>query len=376
MNMADFSSRKQPVPVHEWPDPFRKADGSRVRTPEEWSAQREYLKDMLRHCMYGHMPPAPANTKGELLYSRSIYQGRAVAETIRITFGPDDLSEHQVAMIVHMTRPSGEGKVPVITWNQFKGSYGCPEEEYLVCEQGYAIVEFDKEQLAPDSAKAADGPLAHAYPDYDWGAIAMWSWGHSRVIDYLATTSYADMDKIVATGHSRGGKVAICAAIYDERIALCGANGSGCGGAGCFRYLGGRLGEGTGRCETVSHITKSFPYWWNKKFCEYGKKENADCIPFDLHFLKALIAPRALITTDGLGDTWANPYGTQITWMAADEVYHFLGAGGRNALHIREGGHEYMGSDWLVLADFCDMIFFGKEKKSNLVTSSRKEMEG
>ena len=52
-------------------------------------------------------------------------------------------------------------------------------------------------------------------------------------VDYLFTTDWADTDKIIATGHSRGGKVALCAAIYDERIALCAPNGSGCGGAGC-----------------------------------------------------------------------------------------------------------------------------------------------
>ena len=46
------------------------------------------------------------------------------------------------------------------------------------------------------------------------------------------TTDWADTDKIIATGHSRGGKVALCAAIYDERIALGAPNGSGCGGAG------------------------------------------------------------------------------------------------------------------------------------------------
>ena len=50
-----------------------------------------------------------------------------------------------------------------------------------------------------------------------------------------------------------------------------------------------------------------------------------------LHFLRACIAPRPVITTEGLSDTWANPYGSQITWRAADEVYLFLGAAGKNA---------------------------------------------
>ena len=118
-----------------------------------------------------------------------------------------------------LIRPAKEGKVPVITWNQFKGRHGSPDEEDAVLNHGYAIIEFEKEQLAADSADAIHGPLATTYPGYTWGAIAMWAWAQSRVVDYLATTDYADMNRIVATGHSRGGKVALCATIYDERFA-------------------------------------------------------------------------------------------------------------------------------------------------------------
>ena len=155
-----FLPKEELQRICELPDPFVKEDGSRVQSAEEWTGQREYLKEMLAHYMYGHMPPAPTNTKGELLYSRKIYGGKAIAETIRITFGPDDKKEHQVSMLVHMTRPVREGKVPVITWNQFKGRYGCPEEEKVVVEHGYAVAEFDKEDLAADSALAMQGPLA------------------------------------------------------------------------------------------------------------------------------------------------------------------------------------------------------------------------
>ena len=169
----NFLPKEELPRICELPDPFLKPDGSRVKTVKEWVSHREYLKEMLAHYMYGHMPPAPANTRGELLYSRRIYGGKALAETVRITFGPDDEPAHQVSMLVHITRPSCEEKVPVITWNQFKGRYGCPEEEKLVCGYGYAIAEFDKEDLAADSVKAMEGPLAKAYPEYDWGAIAM-----------------------------------------------------------------------------------------------------------------------------------------------------------------------------------------------------------
>ena len=69
-------------------------------------------------------------------------------------------------------------------------------------------MEFDKEQLAPDNGDAVSGVVVKAFPECDWGAIAMWAWGQSRLMDYLFTTGWADANKIIATGHSCGGKVA------------------------------------------------------------------------------------------------------------------------------------------------------------------------
>ena len=221
MNKYDFSPKSELKAIHELPDPFLKPDGTRVQTREEWPEQREYLKAMLTHYLYGTMPPPPGNTRGKVTFSRKVYNGRAIAETVHITCGPEDAIQFDCELI----RPAKEGKVPVITWNQFKDRHGSPDEEDAVLNHGYAIIEFEKEQLAQDNANAIHGPLAKAYPGYTWGAIAMWAWAQSRVVDYLATTEYADMDRIVATGHSRGGKVALCAAIYDERFALCAASG-------------------------------------------------------------------------------------------------------------------------------------------------------
>ncbi len=392
----EFPSKENLPRINELPDPFLKPDGSRVATPEEWPEQREYLKAMLSHYMYGEVPPAPQKVEGVILSSIGAYGGRAIEEMVEISFSPDDRPDVRVAFLARVLRPNVKDRVPVFVWNQFSETrfQGCPIEEEVVCGRGYAIVEFLREQLAPDSVEAMGGQLAQAYPNYSWGTIAMWSWGSSRVIDYLETTAWADMDEIIATGHSRGGKSALHTAIYDERVALCAANGSGCGGGGCLRFLGSRLGEGYGRCETAGWIYDCFPYWWTDEFGEFGKRQNglnhgnmagvdmtaviksmtrpmaADGVeeefylPFDLHFVKALVAPRALICTEGSGDTWANTYGTHITWIAADEVFQFLGAAGRNALHYREGQHDYLSADWLATVDFCDQIFFGKKAVS------------
>ena len=146
------------------------------------------------------------------------------------------------------------------------------------------------------------------------------------------------------------------------------------------------MGEGIGICETAGSIEDVFPFWWSDNFGEFGKRvatytrsnaplfedfqqaagmlqsqvlgktQDEDRLPFDLHFLRACIAPRPVITTEGLSDTWANPYGSQLTWRAADEVYQFLGAAGKNALAMRDGPHEYQKLDWIHVIAFCETI--------------------
>ena len=39
-----------------------------------------------------------------------------------------------------------------------------------------------------------------AYPGYDWGILAGWAWGASRVADYLETDPAIDKTKLIITG--------------------------------------------------------------------------------------------------------------------------------------------------------------------------------
>ena len=58
------------------PDPFLKPDGKRVTTPEEWPAQREYLRAILQEYMWGHIPPRPDQKWGVVHLSRATGQER------------------------------------------------------------------------------------------------------------------------------------------------------------------------------------------------------------------------------------------------------------------------------------------------------------
>ena len=77
-------------------------------------------------------------------------------------------------------------------------------------------------------------------------------------------------------------------------------------------------------------------------------------MPFDQHYLKALVAPRALVSAEGFGDLWSNPSGTYQSFDAAREVYRFLGAEQQIGIWYREGGHDHGAADWHAFLEFLD----------------------
>ena len=384
MSQYTFPDSGTVEPIDYLPDPFLRADGSRVTDPADWPEQREYLKQMLAHYFYGTQPEYINDTVGEIREQRLIFDGQAIEEELTIYFGP----KRRYSFPARIVRPNLPGKFPIVTYNRTQ------RRPYIflhqtVVERQYVLAEFDKEDLAADSPRFYESLLHKDHPECTWGAIALWSWGHRRLADYVLTQDYCHPEQLIATGHSRGGKIALCTAIYDERFAVAAPSGSGCGGAGCLRYLGTRLGKNIGFVETIGLMMALVPYWCTPLFAEFGRKyphfyedrvyeyalrhpeiprlHREMHLPFDLHTAKALVAPRALISVEGLSDDWANPYGTQVTWRAADEVFQFLGAYGKNALHFRTGPHDYNTYDVTAILDFCDALFFGKPFNRELI---------
>jgi hypothetical protein len=336
---------KLPI-IKELPDPFRMNSGKRVSNQEDWLRRREELKETLLYYEYGHLAPAPGESKAVEVSARRVEEFDASEKLLSLSVGADQ----KLSFRLILTIPSGKGPFPVVVkgdlcWGRIPASILA-----AAVRRGYIVAEFDRTEIAPDIADRTKGvyPL---YPGNDWAALAAWAWGYHRTVDYLLTRSYVDKKRIAVTGHSRGGKAVLLAGALDERIALTAPNGSGCGGGGCYRVQGEKS-------EDIGAITKRFPYWFHPRLALFvGHVEQ---LPFDQHFLKALVAPRALLSTEALGDLWANPLGSQVSYLAAKEVYRFLGVTNRIGIHFREGKHEQNVEDWNVLLDFADAQFFGK----------------
>ena len=354
-------------PTWELPNPFYKADGSIMSTKAEWEEKRKAYLELLSEMYYGKMPGRPQTLTASELSNETICQNTVCHKVVRLCAQGE---EAPVFFNVHVYRPvmpCEEKLIPVV----IPAADTLPKEIIsMATGQGFEICSFEIAEAAPDDKeKIWEGGCAKAYPGYTWRALAMWAWLQSRVIDWLETQENVDVTKTVVTGHSRMGKAALCCGIYDERAAVVAPAGSGCGGMASMRLSGCRLGENIGLSERIGVMLNKerFPYWLMENVADYGTpdgktrfRENE--IPFDANILGACVAPRRLILVEGLDDDWINPFGTQVSWLAASEVFEFLGVKERSAIHYREGGHAYTKQDWSVVLDFTKVQLCGKEK--------------
>ncbi len=341
--------------LSEVPNPFQFCNGEIVKTIDDWKRRREEIKEILMYYEYGHMPPAPPIKSSKLLSEIELDDSKILMREYKVTYGPP---EFDIDVILYLPNTKSNS-YPVLLfipkfWKQNDDNLNiarkCVARNYVLCV-------FNKDMLDDDSG-SRDQKIYKLYPEYDWGSLAVWGWGALRVLDFLETLPIIDTKHLALTGHSRRGKASLWASANDERIPLVIPQSSGTGGCGSYWIVG----KGA---ETLKAITTDVaPYWFVPRLKSFVGKENK--LPFDQHFLKALIAPRAQFSRESLGDLWANPKGTQAMHLYTLPVYEFLNAKDNIYIHFREGGHALQDSDWDLVLDFCDFYFFGKEPPKGL----------
>jgi hypothetical protein len=349
----------------ELPNLFCFENGRQVRNVKDWRARRKELLKLILDIEYGQLPPVPSRTEGMELHSHIISELIGARHTqYRLITG----RKRSVQFLLNVLVPPGGGPFPVVLTGDDCWRDVADNIARKVLKRKYILAEFNRAEIVPDHFQSVRGTgLRCVYPKGTYGALAAWAWGFHRCVDFLMTLPCVDTTRIAVTGHSRGGKAALLAGATDERIALTAPNNSGCGGAGCFRL------QGPGS-ETLADILRSYPHWFSCRLKAFAGKEYL--LPFDQHSLKALVAPRALLSTEALNDLWANPSGTLQTYIAAHEIYRFLGAEDRIGIWYREGGHEHGPADWSALLDFMDWQFHGKKPRRRFNVNPYRNLPG
>jgi len=104
-------------------------------------------------------------------------------------------------------------------------------------------------------------------------------------------------------------------------------------------------------------------FWFGKQFAQM-RHHDAD-LPYDNHFLHALVAPRGLLLTEAYEDFAANPAGTYAAARATQKIYQLLDHPDHIGWAYRESGHAHTPEDYTALLDFMDVHLHNRPLKRN-----------
>lgn len=349
------------------PEILTSLSGARIASADMWEKhRRDEIHTLFENFVYGVAPNCPEDMRFSVKTSereRSITQKKA------------DIIFSNFKISADIFIPTGNTqKLPayLLCMHQFE-ERSCNTDKKLdfeivpildIVKRGYAAVIMKTSQICPDiftDEPYGDGIFKWMnYPkrDNSWSIIAAWSWGLSRVMDYLQTDEDIDEKRVAVIGHSRSGKAALWAAASDKRFAMVVSNNSGCTGAAMTR---GKKGE------HVKDINDKF-HWFCENYIKYN--DNEELLPVDQHMMLALIAPRPLYVASSSQDEWADPDSELLSCRLASEVYNLYSLDGiiapekiaentpyhegTIAYHRKTGKHSLTKQDWKLFLKFSD----------------------
>ncbi|GGF19446.1 hypothetical protein GCM10011383_33780 [Hymenobacter cavernae] len=314
-------------------------NGRRITTSDQWWTQRrpEIMKDV-KEQMWGVIPAdsvlpgvtfAAVTTTGGT--GSGAYVQKAITGTIDISRYPQVRNRPVLSATLRLPF-NATGPVPVII--VFGGNINTYWN--YVAPYGWGICIYNNTQLQPDFNGGA-GLTSYLIglvnkgkwrKPSDWGALAAWSWGVSRLIDYFERDPAINASKIGLTGHSRYGKATLVAMAYEPRLALAFPSCGGSLGTKMNRRHWGQDVENSGWDQEYHWMAGAFFKWHGPKTPgTYLPRKIEDC-PVDAHSLLSLCAPRPVFMNGGTQDSWPDPYGIYLTGVGASPVYTLLGGAG------------------------------------------------
>jgi hypothetical protein len=379
-------------------DPLTLISGKKVNDAKTWwTKRRPQIVKIFETQQYGIAPGRPAAENFDVTDKGTpALGGKAIRKQVTISFSKDP-TWPKIHLLVYLPANTHKpvpmfftinfgavqnavddsGITPEEVWNPRTnekmmppkgGFFGRINVEPLL-DAGFGVATFYYGDVDPDSLNGFANGIRARYlkpgqteraPD-DWGSIAAWAWGMSRVEDYFETDPAIDAKRVAIHGVSRLGKTVMWAGAIDQRFAAVIASCSGEGGAALSHRDYG---------ETIAHLTAPtrYPYQFAANYAHWAGFP--DKAPMDANMLVALIAPRALLLQTGSTDYWSDPKGEFLAEVAAGPVYKLLGKDPLDtdvwpaakvpilhdlAYYMHQGPHGMVPSDWDIYIQFLKM---------------------
>jgi hypothetical protein len=376
-------------------DPLRMNDGKMVRDAKTWFAKRRpEIVELFETQQYGRAPGRPADESFDVTDKGTpALDGKAIRKQVTISFSKDP-AWPQIHLLIYLPAAAKKpvpmfftinfgaiqnavddpGITPEMIWDPRTNTkvmppkgrgFGRIDVEPLL-DAGFGVATYYYGELDPDSLTGFPNGIRARYlkpgetdraPD-DWGSIAAWAWGMSRVQDYFEADAAIDAKRVAIHGVSRLGKTVMWAGAHDQRFAVVIASCSGEGGAALSHRDYG---------ETIAHLTAPtrYPYQFAVNYAKYGGFP--DSAPMDANLLVALVAPRPLLLQTGSTDYWSDPKGEFLAAVAAGPVYKLLGKDPLDtdvwpaakvpilhdlAYYMHDGPHGMVPTDWDIYLQF------------------------
>jgi hypothetical protein len=317
-------------------DLLKTHSGRTISTPQEWwDVRRKEILNDVQELLYGVIPAdsvLPLVSFTVTRYTGDDFIQKEICGAIDISRYPQVRDTPVIKAMLRI--PAGaSGPVPVMI--VFSG-FGNNLETYWdrTAPQGWGVCTFNPNTLQPDNGAGLTSYLiglvnkGNWRRPGDWGTIGAWSWGISRLIDYLETDPQVNANMIGLTGHSRYGKATLVAMAYEPRIAIGFPSDAGSLGTKMNRRHWGQDLENSASTREYHWMAGSFFQWAGPLVPGQYLPRKIERCPVDAHSLLALCAPRPVFINGGTWSTWTDPYGMYLTTVYASPVYELLGKKG------------------------------------------------
>lgn len=375
------------------PDVLTTQSGKKITNKADWlKKRRPELINLFEENQYGTIPPKPADLHFSVFdKGTAVFDGAVVRKQATIYF-TKDTGNHKVDVLYYL--PANANKpVPLLLmisfspnstlsgddpgvkagymWNKAGNRLPAPkaglgrlsrEQIERFASNGIGIATIYYGDIEPDFKKGYQKGIRGYYlkpgqampGQHEWGAIAAWSWGLSRVMDYLETDAQVDAKRVALQGVSRLAKTVLWTGARDNRFKVVIASCSGEGGAALSRRNYG---------ENLAHMSDTSRYYYQFTPQWHSYATNFSASPVDANLLVALMAPRSLLLQTGDTDFWSDPHGEFLSAQAAQQAYQLFGEMGPGkaawppagdtsltyrplGYYMHKGGHGTVPSDW------------------------------